>query len=115
MKDGHGRKKRADRREYLRVKLDGMIVNENDREHAANAKREVAHNLQVLLKDRFDEGDIPLFNAFKILDPFHWRDNDKFGEDSLRIVLEHFEIPIKSAGIDEKLLFKEWHNIKRMV
>ena len=112
------RKKRKEAREKVEINLSqefnikcsasvlGAVVEE---------KNEVLRKLRVLLADKFEDFNNMLFEHMRWVNPQHWTNDKLYGQEDIRKLAQHFEVPLSHNGFDEKRALKEWKSFRNLV
>ena len=73
------------------------------------------HNFfsKEILEKRFDDFRTnPVLRAMTWIDPLVWTDELDFANDDIRLLANHFELPLKYAGFELQSALKEWKNFR---
>ena len=109
---GDGRKKIGNR-ENVVIPITDMKYSNEVLGQVAAMKSAVASELKRILNERFPESESALYQAFKIYDPFNWDNEDPtYGEEELKLIVQHFKVPLSATTFEERKVFIEWRSIK---
>ena len=111
VKDGHGRKKLANR-ESLEIVIEGMTFTQSGRNNAAAGKKKLALELKDLLLKRFNENVTEIYTSMKFYDPQYWTDDSEYGVENIRSLMTYFKVSLAAANFDDRKVFSEWRSFK---
>ena len=104
-------------RERVLIPLDGFnnYLTDNSIDTAVAKKKEILADLNALIEAKFGDFSKPVFKNMSWFDPKNWTQDRNYGDDQLKQLSSHFEVPLKAAGFNESLVKKEWRFFRNFV
>ena len=112
-KKGHMTRKAASR-ETVDLSLSDITQTSQNSVHVDSVKTDVIPRMIEQLDTRFDSFTLPIYRSIgRLMDPQDWVTTDKtYGEQELKSIAAHFEIPLNNKGFQLVPAFREWKELK---